>query len=79
MVLKNVKSGTAGANEANEDASGLGTVVIRNEFYRDGYRNLLRLCLLEGVIIMILLGAMYSSSMSTSRRTAISPRPRAAV
>ncbi|MBP7722814.1 MAG: type IVB secretion system apparatus protein IcmL/DotI [Alphaproteobacteria bacterium] len=59
MVLKNVKSGTAGANEANEDASGLGTVVIRNEFYRDGYRNLLRLCLLEGVIIMILLGAMY--------------------
>lgn len=59
MVLKNVKSGTAGADEPNEDASGLGTVVIRNEFYRDGYRNLLRLCLLEGVIIMVLLGAMY--------------------
>ena len=59
MVLKNVKSGAAGAGEPNEDASGLGTVVIRNEFYRDGYRNLLRLCLLEGVIIMILLSAMY--------------------
>jgi len=42
-----------------EDMSGLGTVVIRNEFYRDGYRNLLRLCLLEGAIIMVLLGAMY--------------------
>jgi intracellular multiplication protein IcmL len=42
-----------------EDTSGLGTVVIRNEFYRDGYRSLLRLCLLEGVAILVLLGAMY--------------------
>lgn len=42
-----------------EDTSGLGTVVIRNEFYRDGYRSLLRLCLIEGVVILFLLGAMY--------------------
>lgn len=59
MVLKNVKTGTPDAGETKDDASGLGTVVIRNEFYRDGYRNLLRLCLVEGLIIMILLGAMY--------------------
>lgn len=44
---------------ANEDISGLGTVTIRNEFYRDGYRSLLRLTLLQGVIILGLLGAMY--------------------
>ncbi|MGB4107541.1 MAG: type IVB secretion system apparatus protein IcmL/DotI [Alphaproteobacteria bacterium] len=60
MVLKkSIVDETAGAGEPKEDMSGLGTVVIRNEFYRDGYRNLLRLCLLEGAIIIILLGAMY--------------------
>jgi intracellular multiplication protein IcmL len=41
------------------DVTGLGRVVIRNEFYRDGYRSLLRLTLIQGVIIMGLLGAMY--------------------
>jgi len=41
------------------DAGGLGTVVIRNEFYRDGYRNLLRLNILLGVVIVGLIGAMY--------------------
>ncbi len=60
MVLTKSKiDAAAGAGEPKEDMSGLGTVVIRNEFYRDGYRNLLRLCLLEGVIILALLGAMY--------------------
>lgn len=44
---------------ANEDVSGLGKVVIRNEFYRDGYRSLLRLSLLQGLIILGLLGGMY--------------------
>lgn len=45
--------------QPKEDVSGLGTVVVRNEFYRDGYRNLLRLSLIQGLIILGLLGAMY--------------------
>ena len=64
MALKKRKplpNANAPATDAppTEDMSGLGRVVIRNEFYRDGYRSLLRLCLLEGAIIMALLGAMY--------------------
>ncbi len=42
-----------------KDVSGLGTVVVRNEFYRDGYRSLLRLALLQGLVILGLLGAMF--------------------
>lgn len=41
------------------DVSGLGRVVIRNEFYRDGYRSLLRLTFIQGLVIIGLLGAMY--------------------
>lgn len=41
------------------DTSGLGTVVIRNEFYRDGYRSLLKLTLIQSVVILGLIGAMY--------------------
>ncbi len=44
---------------SGEDSTGLGKVVIRNEFYRDGYRSLLRLSLLQGLVILGLLGAMY--------------------
>ncbi len=61
MALKKQKPKDAASADAppKEDMSGLGTVVIRNEFYRDGYRSLMRLCLLEGAVIMVLLGAMY--------------------
>ena len=41
------------------NVSGLGAVVVRNEFYRDGYRSLLRLALLQGLVIIGLLGANY--------------------
>ncbi|MCB1651646.1 MAG: type IVB secretion system apparatus protein IcmL/DotI [Alphaproteobacteria bacterium] len=41
------------------DTRGLGKVLVRNEFYRDGYRNLLRLTFLQGLVILGLLGAMY--------------------
>lgn len=66
MVLKkNAKADKkTAAKTATEpqapDVSGLGTVVVRNEFYRDGYRNLLRLALIQGVIIIGLLLAMYT-------------------
>lgn len=42
-----------------DDESGLGRVMVRNEFYRDGYRSLLRLSLVLGIIIIGLIGAMY--------------------
>jgi intracellular multiplication protein IcmL len=42
-----------------KDVGGLGSVMVRNEFYRDGYRNLLRLSVLQALIIVGLVGAMY--------------------
>lgn len=42
-----------------EMISGLGTVVIRNEFYRDGYRSLLKMALIQSIVILSLVGAMY--------------------
>lgn len=41
------------------DLGGLGQVVVRNEFYRDGYRNLLKLAVIQGIVIICLIGAMY--------------------
>ena len=52
-------SKTGKKKAATEDISGLGTVVVRNEFYRDGYRGLLRLTVLQGLIIAGLIGALY--------------------
>lgn len=48
----------ASADEAKV-STGLGTVVIRNEFYRDGYRSLLKVTLIQCVVILGLIGAMY--------------------
>jgi len=42
-----------------EVSSGLGTVVIRNEFYRDGYRSLLKMTLIQSAVILGLIGCMY--------------------
>lgn len=42
-----------------EEVGGLGNVVVRNEFYRDGYRNLLRLTVLQSLTILGLVGAIY--------------------
>lgn len=41
------------------DASGLGRVVVRNEFYRDGYRLALRIAVIQCFIIFGLIGAMF--------------------
>lgn len=38
---------------------GLGAVVVRNEFYRDGYRNMLRVVVAESLIILLLVCAMF--------------------
>ncbi len=47
------------AKKFKEDTAGLGRVVIRNEFYRDGYRSLLKMTLIQCVVILGLVGAMY--------------------
>lgn len=38
---------------------GLGSVVIRNEFYRDGYRSLLKIAVIEAMIIIALIAVMF--------------------
>lgn len=52
----------AGAKTAAGDAYGgaLGRVMIRNEFYRDGYRTMLRVALIEGVVILGLLAVIFA-------------------
>lgn len=41
-----------------EAVTSLEAVVLRNEFYRDGYRTMLRLALIEAVVILALIGTM---------------------
>ncbi len=43
----------------SSDTQGLARVVIRNEFYRDGYRLALRVAVLQSFIIFGLIGAMF--------------------
>ncbi len=47
------------AAETEEAFKGLGSVVIRNEFYRDGYRSLLKIAVIEAMIIIALIGIMF--------------------
>ena len=42
-----------------EDTGGIGKVVLRNEFYRDGYRLALRVSVIQSVIILGLIGALF--------------------
>lgn len=52
------KKSTVSQSEAS-DTSGLGRVVARNEFYRDGYRLALRVAVIQTFIIFGLIGAMF--------------------
>jgi intracellular multiplication protein IcmL len=49
----------AGKKPKAQAVQGLGTIVIRNQFYRDGYRSLLRVAVLEAMIILALIGAIF--------------------
>jgi intracellular multiplication protein IcmL len=42
-----------------KDTSGLGKAVLRNEFYRDGYRLALKVAVIQCFIIVGLIGAMF--------------------
>lgn len=62
------KSGKPGAKKraaappraaSSEITRGLEQVVVRNEFYRDGYRTLLKVALVEGFIIIGLIALMF--------------------
>jgi intracellular multiplication protein IcmL len=46
-------------SKADEGTRGLGKVMLRNEFYRDGYRLALRIAVIQSFIILALIGAMY--------------------
>lgn len=52
-----VKKGKVKA--ASADNADLGNVVVRNEFYRDGYRLALRAAVIQSFVILFLVGAMY--------------------
>ncbi len=57
--VKNAKP-QAAAVSANQDAvKGLGAVVVRNEFYRDGYRNMLRVVVAQAVIVILLVCSLF--------------------
>jgi len=44
------------------------TVLTRNAFYRDGYRLLLRISLVQGIVIVLLIGAIVSMLLSMETR-----------
>jgi intracellular multiplication protein IcmL len=66
---KAVKKGAAGARpkdakaksdkKPKEEVPPLTKMVIKNEFYRDGYRSILKLAVLQAIVIIGLIGAMF--------------------
>lgn len=49
----------AAAQQASQSLKGLGAVVVRNEFYRDGYRTVLRVAVIEAIVILGLIFMMF--------------------
>jgi intracellular multiplication protein IcmL len=47
------------AQSEAQDMSGLGKVVLRNEYYRDGYRLALRVAVIQSFVIIGLIAAMF--------------------
>src|SRR5579871_5259953 len=46
----------------------VGTILNRNAFYRDGYRVLLRISVIQGIVIALLVGALVSLLLSMQTR-----------
>jgi len=59
MKKKDKKKDGPVINMDKDVSSGLGSVVVRNEFYRDGYRSLLKMTLIQSAVILGLIGIMY--------------------
>jgi intracellular multiplication protein IcmL len=53
------KAGKPPPDTQENTTSRLSSVVIRNEFYRDGYRSILKLAVFQSVIIVGLIGVMF--------------------
>ena len=53
------RTGAPPRASSTEETRGLEQVVVRNEFYRDGYRTLLKVALVEGLVIIGLIAAMF--------------------
>ena len=49
----------AAAQQTSQSLKGLGAVVVRNEFYRDGYRTVLRVAVIEAIVILGLIFMMF--------------------
>ena len=49
----------SGPKISPRDLKGLGTVIVRNEYYRDGYRAMLKLVVIEGACILGLVFAIF--------------------
>ena len=58
-VAKGVKGKAVPDKAPSTDNSPLNLVMLRNEFYRDGYRTMLRVVLILSAIIVLQTGAMY--------------------
>ena len=56
---QNKKPDAAAEKQEQPDLGSLGQVVVRNEFYRDGYRTLLKIALIQVIAIFGLIGAMF--------------------
>jgi intracellular multiplication protein IcmL len=61
--LKFTSPPSSESQEDQDDApptnKGLGAVIVRNEFYRDGYRTILRIAIIQAVVIVGLLLLMF--------------------
>jgi len=56
---KTVPAAAVGEGDDAPVPRGLNSVIVRNEFYRDGYRTLLKIAIIQALIIVGLILAMY--------------------
>jgi intracellular multiplication protein IcmL len=54
-AVKTAKPGAAASGAPEPVGGPLMTVVVRNEFYRDGFRNMMRIAVVEAIIIVALI------------------------
>lgn len=53
------KAAAAPERVSTEAIKGLGTVVLRNQYYKDGYRSMLKLALMQGLVIVLLIFCVF--------------------
>ncbi|HPQ51309.1 MAG TPA: type IVB secretion system apparatus protein IcmL/DotI [Alphaproteobacteria bacterium] len=58
-VKSEPSSATSDMEAEAELLKSVGSVIVRNEFYRDGYRSILRIAIIEALIILALVAAMF--------------------